>query len=115
MHPRNRFKEQKPDFEAYAKVHQSLGQHLVKRKRPSIDGFTHTMDFSDPDALRELTCACLKYEFNLDLSIPSDRLIPTVPQRLNYIHWIEDLLCNKNGEIPKGTDVIGIDIGINCN
>ena len=111
MHPRNRFREHKPDFGAYIQVHKSLEQHLVKRKKPTVDGFTYTMDFSDPDALRELTCACLKHEFDLDLCIPPNHLIPTVPQRLNYIHWIEDLLSNNNGEIPKGNDVFGIDIG----
>ena len=34
-----------------------------------------------------------------------DRLIPRIPQKLNYLHWIEDLLERKN-------DAIGIDIGM---
>jgi 23S rRNA A1618 N6-methylase RlmF len=38
------------------------------------------------------------------LDIPVDSLIPRVPQRLNYILWIEDLLNSK----PNAS---GIDIG----
>lgn len=72
----------------------------------------------------------LEKDFGLKVEIPLDKLIPTVPQKLNYIHWIEDLLsCGgvaRSGEakteeeglgdeevvIPKGSDVIGIDIGM---
>lgn len=59
------------------------------------------------NALRALTCTLLKKDFDLDVEIPLDKLIPTVPLRLNYILWIEDLLsiCKKDGEIR------GIDIG----
>lgn len=49
--------------------------------------------------------------------IPDGQLCPTVPNRLNYIHWIEDLLSdtisknNKNGDIVRGFD---IGTGANC-
>ena len=41
--------------------------------------------------------------------MPLNRLIPTIPLRLNYILWLEDIL-----ESLKKTDepVHGIDIGI---
>ena len=113
MHPRNRFREKKPDFGLYSETCQSLEPYLIKRKHCSSDGFQYTLNFSDPDALRELTCACLKYEFGLNVHIPPGHLVPAVPQRLNYIHWVEDLLsrANVDGDFPKGGDVIGIDIG----
>ena len=41
---------------------------------------------------------------SIDEKKPVCRLIPTVPLRLNYILWIEDL-------INKKSDVTGIDIG----
>lgn len=86
--------------------------------------FPYTLDFSNPEALRELTCAVLERDFGLKVELPLDRLIPAVPQRLNYVHWIEDLLmcCRQEvggvasgGDdviaIPKGEDIVGIDIG----
>ena len=96
--------------------------------------FAYTLDFSKPEALRELTYAVLKRDFNLDVHLPLDKLIPAVPQRLNYIHWIEDLVklceeCEGGGSVavssetegcggveatqvrPEAGDIIGIDIG----
>lgn len=65
------------------------------------------LDFKDPEAVRILTKCCLKKDFNLDIEIPSDKLLPTLPLRINYILWIEDLLshCKIKDEI------VGIDIG----
>lgn len=52
-----------------------------------------SLDFANPDALRHLTRALLKEDFGvLDWWVPDGQLIPPVPNRLNYIHWIEDLL-----------------------
>ena len=34
-----------------------------------------------------------------------------VPQRLNYIHWLEDLLAEEGGKVPQGDGVCGVDIG----
>ena len=34
----------------------------------------------------------LSKDFGLEVVLPVDRLVPMVPQRLNYIHWLEDLL-----------------------
>lgn len=66
-----------------------------------------TVDFKDVAALRSLTCTLLKKDFGLEVELPLNKLIPTVPLRLNYILWIEDLLS-----ISGGTDCIkGIDIG----
>ncbi|KAG5212908.1 hypothetical protein JEQ12_008694 [Ovis aries] len=35
-----------------------------------------------------LTCTLLREDFGLSIDIPLERLIPTVPLRLNYIHWV---------------------------
>lgn len=66
-----------------------------------------TVDFKDPSALRALTCTLLKKDFDLNVDIPLDKLIPTVPLRLNYILWIEDLLIISQNE----QETTGIDIG----
>lgn len=43
----------------------------------------------------------------MEIEIPPDKLLPTLPLRLNYILWIEDLL--KHSDIKD--EIIGIDIG----
>ena len=105
MHPRNRYND-KPDFGALAEFHPPLKPFLIAKTNkptPTQEGnppgvsppkkkFPFTLDFSQPDALRELTYAVLARDFRLDVYFPLDKLIPAVPQRLNYIHWLEDLL-----------------------
>lgn len=67
--------------------------------------------------MRVLTKSLLKCDFNLDVDIPEDRLVPTLPLRLNYILWIEDLLVS----IQRDSQIKGLDIGkiflnwIKCN
>ena len=62
------------------------------------------LDFKKPECLRALSWAILKDDFGVNVNMPLDRLIPTIPLRLNYILWIEDLI----GEV---TTARGIDIG----
>ncbi|MEQ2314052.1 Methyltransferase-like protein 16, partial [Ameca splendens] len=63
------------------------------------------VNFKEPEAVRALTCTLLKEDFGLTIEIPLERLIPTVPLRLNYIHWVEDLIDGQKQ--PRR----GIDIG----
>ena len=64
------------------------------------------VEFRDPASLRALTWALLKNDFDIDISIPLDRLIPTVPLRLNYILWLEDIFSSAAQQ-----ELLGIDIG----
>ena len=108
MHARNKYKERAPNFAELANQRPSLLPHLIK-KSPNY----FIINFKEPSALRELSCALLEQDFNLKLDIPLDRLIPRVPLRLNYVHWIEDLLM-KDGVIPSGSVIRGVDIGTVC-
>ncbi|XP_050351208.1 U6 small nuclear RNA (adenine-(43)-N(6))-methyltransferase isoform X2 [Nymphalis io] len=100
MHPRNIYKTP-PDFSKLAKKYKEFSD-VAK----DITGKV-SIDFKDPHALRTLTKYLLKSDFNLDVNIPEDRLVPTLPLRLNYILWIEDLLTAMN----KNSSILGIDIG----
>lgn len=56
--------------------------------------------------MKVLSKTLLKRDFNLEVHFPQDSLIPTIPLRLNYILFIEDLL-----DVAKSTNIKGIDIG----
>ena len=58
----------------------------------------------DPESQRALTWALLKDDFSLDVDMPLDRLVPTIPLRLNYILWLEDILESHEGPI-RGVDI----------
>lgn len=72
------------------------------------------IDFKNPDALKVLTKTLLKRDFDLEVEIPKDTLIPTLPLRLNYILWIEDILeAMPSRENAVKQQVIGLDVGMN--
>ncbi|XP_075052864.1 RNA N(6)-adenosine-methyltransferase METTL16 [Mixophyes fleayi] len=104
MHPRNRYKDNPPDFAYLASKYPEFKQHV----NVNLSGRV-SLNFKYPEAVRALTCTLLKEDFGLSIDIPLERLIPTVPLRLNYIHWVEDLISYH--ESDKTTVQRGIDIG----
>ncbi|RAL08555.1 DUF890 domain protein [Aspergillus homomorphus CBS 101889] len=90
---------QSPDFAKYLK---SNGQ----------------LDFTDPGAVRQLTTSLLQRDFDLKVDIPDNRLCPPVPNRLNYILWLQDLLDTTGDDYRDSYDpdqkVVGLDIGTGC-
>jgi len=73
------------------------------------------LDFSNPESVLQLTKSLLKRDFGLSVTLPSDRLCPPVPNRLNYLFWIQDLLDTTSDSYSDKYDpkraVIGYDIG----
>ena len=99
MHPRNLYKDKKPDFKELANKYENFKLHTTTDAKGKVH-----IDFKNPECLRSLTWALLKDGFDLNVEMPIDRLIPTIPLRLNYLLWLEDIL--------QGKSVInGIDIG----
>ncbi|KAG2010506.1 methyltransferase 10 domain-containing protein [Coprinopsis cinerea AmutBmut pab1-1] len=108
MHHRNPYKAG-VDFRALAEHHKSLGVHLRNGS---------TIDFRDEEAQRELTKAILKCDFGIEIELPEDRLCPPVPNRLNYVLWIQDVMENTSGqgsisegEKSGGGKIRGLDVG----
>lgn len=56
------------------------------------NGGAVTIDFSTRDATLSLTCAILRHHFGLQLHVPPGHLIPTIPNRVQYLQWVESLL-----------------------
>ncbi|KAI0799986.1 S-adenosyl-L-methionine dependent methyltransferase [Fomes fomentarius] len=107
MHPRNPYRNP-PDFLALAEVYPSLKPHI--KETPS----GATIDFKDAISQRRLTEAILHRDFGLKLELPPGRLCPPIPNRLNYILWLEDVLEAVSIAVPQGdakTEVRGLDIG----
>ncbi|MGL5113309.1 MAG: 23S rRNA (adenine(1618)-N(6))-methyltransferase RlmF, partial [Flavobacterium sp.] len=76
-----------------------------------------TLDFSSPEAVKALNKALLLAYYDMqDWDIPHDFLCPPIPGRVDYIHYLADLLAqSNNGIIPKGETVQGLDIGVGAN
>ncbi|XP_015280020.1 PREDICTED: methyltransferase-like protein 16 [Gekko japonicus] len=105
MHARNRYKDKPPDFAYLASKYPEFQRHV----QVGLSGRV-SVNFKAPEAVRALTCTLLKEDFGLQIDIPLERLIPTVPLRLNYIHWVEDLMAMQD-PAGKASVVWGIDIG----
>ncbi|XP_046544029.1 LOW QUALITY PROTEIN: RNA N6-adenosine-methyltransferase mettl16-like [Haliotis rubra] len=100
MHPRNPYRRQKPDFQLLASKYPEFCSHVIQDTAGKV-----FLDFKNPEDLRILTKTLLKEDFDLDVELPQDRLVPTIPLRLNYLLWVEDIIGRKK------SGVRGIDIG----
>jgi len=52
MHPRNRYRENKPDFRELAEHRPSLRPYLIQKQAAGPSKYPYTLDFSNPLALR---------------------------------------------------------------
>lgn len=93
-------------------------------KSPELGAFTKsspvgqiTIDFHDVQAVRALNQALLKAYYNINFwDIPAHYLCPPIPGRVDYIHYLADLLAEDNNqEIPRGRNVKVLDIGTGAN
>ncbi|GAA5932418.1 hypothetical protein JCM1841_001381 [Sporobolomyces salmonicolor] len=71
-----------PDFSSLAHSVPAFAPFLRKTGKGA------TIDWQDDKAVRALTSALLTRDFGLQLSLPEDRLCPTVPSRLEYVLWV---------------------------
>ncbi|KAF2362978.1 Ribosomal RNA large subunit methyltransferase F-like [Trinorchestia longiramus] len=86
MHPRNIYRTP-PSFKQLASLYPNF------RKFCSYDvGDKVHLDFSNPQALAELAIALLHKDFQLTVQLPQTHLVPTIPLRLNYLLWLQDIV-----------------------
>jgi 23S rRNA (adenine1618-N6)-methyltransferase len=111
LHPRNKHRS-RYDFETLIDVCPELKSYV------SINKFNiETIDFTNPLAIKSLNQALLKQFYNIQhWDIPQNYLCPPIPGRVDYIHYIADVLSSSNGGIiPKGKAVNVLDIGVGAN
>lgn len=107
LHPRNQHREGY-DFDRLM----AKSPELATVTTTNPHGQT-TIDFSDLNAVRMLNRALLLSYYDLDFcDIPDTYLCPPIPGRVDYIHYLADLLAQSNGgKIPRGRDIKALDIG----
>lgn len=107
LHPRNQHREGY-DFDRLIVKSPELEPYTTRNPRGQT-----TIDFQDVDAVRMLNRALLRAHYAVDFwDIPASYLCPPIPGRVDYIHYLADLLGESNGqEIPHGSDIKALDIG----
>lgn len=107
LHPRNQHREGY-DFERLIVKSPELEAFMTRNPRGQM-----TINFQDVDAVRLLNRALLMTHYELDFwEIPASYLCPPIPGRVDYIHYLADLLAESNDqEIPHGSGIKALDIG----
>ena len=112
LHKNNRHRDGY-QFDALCKVHSPLSAFIKENKytqQPTID-FTHS------DAVKALNVALLKQYYNINYwDIPAGYLCPAIPGRVDYIHYLADLLKQTKNicDFPKKINVLDIGTGASC-
>ena len=109
LHSRN-IHQQGYDFSKLVNIMPPLAQFV----RPNPYG-NPSIDFADPHAVKCLNAALLLSEYDIvDWDIPPGYLCPPVPGRVDYLHYIADLLA-VSGKAPTGSSIRALDIGTGAN
>jgi 23S rRNA A1618 N6-methylase RlmF len=98
IHPRNRYKDG-IDIDS-----------LREDRRFRVYAQNGRVEWRDPNAWREATRALLKRDFGVELVVPPRFLAAPLPSRLNYVHWVEDLV-REGGDDPLASGGVGVDVG----
>ena len=111
LHPRNLHRS-RYDFPQLMKSCPELSPFVSLNQYDDL-----SVDFSNPEAVKMLNKALLKHFYDIQhWDIPKDFLCPPIPGRADYIHYLADLLGDRNnGQIPKGHPIKVLDIGTGAN
>lgn len=76
-----------------------------------------SIDFFNTKAVLALNKSLLKHYYQIEhYDLPEQHLIPPIPGRADYIHYLAQyLMQNNNNVIPKGEKVKVLDIGTGAN
>ncbi len=100
LHPRS-FHNQSYNFQELILKVPELKSFIVKN-REGMD----TLQFAHPKAVYLLNKALLLHFYNLDFwDIPNQNLVPPIPGRADYIHYLADLLKVDDSQKPTVLDI----------
>lgn len=107
LHPKN--KHQKGyNFTELCKAYPELKEFVFVNQYG-----TETIDFANPKAVKAINTALLFRHYNIKFwDFPDDNLCPPIPGRVDYIHYLADLLTAS--KITKNITILDIGTGANC-
>lgn len=109
LHPRN-IHLNGYDFSALISVFPKLKAFV----RPTPYGAL-SIDFADPLAVKTLNAALLKHHYGIgSWDIPKGALCPPIPGRVDYLHYLADLLAEGDKSLDLGNARV-LDIGTGAN
>lgn len=110
LHPRNKHC-QGYHFTQLVKAHPALTPFIIKNPYNQ----QNTIDFSNPDAVKALNVALLKQYYDIEQwDFPQGYLCPPIPGRVDYIHYLKDLLTDTKLKLDSKVSVLDIGTGASC-
>ncbi|MBL7832146.1 MAG: 23S rRNA (adenine(1618)-N(6))-methyltransferase RlmF [Saprospiraceae bacterium] len=111
LHPRSLHRG-KYDFKALAGACPELAPFIILNKYGQ-----ESVNYFNPVGVKMLNKALLKHFYQIDYwDIPDGYLCPPIPGRVDYIHYLADLLPNPDdGKIVSGNTLTVLDIGTGAN
>ena len=90
MHPMSPYYKNKPNFQELAEKYPDIMEDCLVHHSGSN---YVSIDWTNPSSQRSLTTALLRHDFGVNkFMLPSDKLCPPVPNRVNYVCWVQELL-----------------------
>jgi 23S rRNA (adenine1618-N6)-methyltransferase len=107
LHSRNRNREPY-DLKALVNVVPELENH-VKPNKYGVE----SIDFANSISVKLLNKALMHQYYGIKKwDFPDENLCPPIPGRADYLHYLADLLTEKNNnDIQQGGQITGLDIG----
>lgn len=111
LHNRNKNRE-RYDLEALKVAVPELADHITTNKFGA-----ESVDFANPIAVKLLNKALLNHYYGIkNWDFPDDNLVPPIPGRADYLHYMADLLDQSNfGVLPEGDKIKVLDIGVGAS
>lgn len=111
LHARNRNRE-RYDIDGLIDAYPEIKRYIVPNKYGE-----ESIEFSNPAAVKYLNKALLSHYYGIKYwDFPEENLVPPIPGRADYIHYIADLLCEHNmGTIPTGDKINCLDVGVGAS
>lgn len=114
LHPKNPYFKKPPDFLDLRNRYPELLSAVVTHN-PYLPTALAKVDWTNPLALHAITKVLLKHDFQIEWSGLDGHLCPPLPNRLNYLCWLSDLLTSCQSLWPHGQTMHVVDIGVGAN